>query len=119
MRKSPFMPPANGPVADAKFLTDLCPAHISKIPVCKNQPFIDKNGNVEATVTVSITAEGKKVISASAGYTLYPMNAEGINVKDKIGFTTAEIASFLGVTDRMIRYYKSKIDKMRKQFEAE
>jgi hypothetical protein len=215
-------------------------------------PFYDKNGNVEATVTVSITAEGKKVLSASAGYKLYPMNAEGINVKergwdpdlirnpligdtrhrcymipvpegmyqplmamewaeaqrntrkrrcripaenggtkicrdrscygcpmtskdhitsetvsldammensnmeafiedvtsaeamksleeeefiaylkqhdpkcaqvykkDKIGFTTAEIASFLGVTDRMIRYYKNKIDTLRKQFEAE
>lgn len=46
-------------------------------------PFYDKNGNVEATVTVSITAEGKKVLSASAGYRLYPMNAEDINVNER------------------------------------
>lgn len=45
--------------------------------------FYDKNGNVEATETVSITAEGKKVLSASAGYRLYPMNAEDINVKER------------------------------------
>lgn len=46
-------------------------------------PFYDKNGNVEATVTASITAEGKKVLSASAGYRLYPMNAEDINVNER------------------------------------
>lgn len=45
--------------------------------------FYDKNGNVEATETVSITAEGKKVLSASAGYRLYPMNAEDFNVKER------------------------------------
>ena len=39
--------------------------------------------------------------------------------KDKIGFKTAEIADSLGVTDRMIRYYKRKIDELRKQFAAE
>ena len=39
--------------------------------------------------------------------------------KDKFGFTTAEIADSLGVTDRMIRYYKNRIDELRKQFEAE
>lgn len=52
-------------------------------PQVKVVPFYDKNGNVEATVTVSIIAEGKKVLSASAGHRLYPMNAEDLNIKER------------------------------------
>lgn len=48
----------------------------------------------------------------------YPKCAK-VYKKDKVGFTTAEIADSLGLSDRMIRYYKNKIDELHKQFAAE
>ena len=47
----------------------------------KEVPFYE-DGRVYATVTVEITAEGKKRLTASAGYELFPMDARGVDLKE-------------------------------------
>lgn len=83
---------------------------------------IIESSNIESAIGDVTSAEAMKNIEEEEFIAYleqhYP-KCPKVYKKDKIGFTTAEIADSLGLMDRMIRYYKSKIDELHKRFAAE
>ena len=83
---------------------------------------IMENSNKKAAIGDVTSAEAMKNLEEEEFIAFleqhYPKCAK-VYKKDKVGFTTAEIADSLGLSDRMIRYYKNKIDELHKQFAAE
>lgn len=83
---------------------------------------IMENSNKKAAIGDVTSAEAMKNLEEEEFIAFleqhYPKCAK-VYKKDRVSFTTAEIADSLGLSDRMIRYYKNKIDELHKQFAAE
>lgn len=54
----------------------------TKQPGIKNVPFFSKDGTIYASVTIEIAANGKKTLTPSKGYILFPMKIENVSAKD-------------------------------------
>ena len=94
--------------------------HITSVPVSLDA--LMENSNHEAS-TGDLTSEAAMSRIEREEFLVYLAHHDPKYVfvykKLKVGYSTADIASMLNVTDRMIRNYRNEIKKLRKQFEEQ